>query len=290
MPRYIRTGLVLLNITCSSPIYADLRENIEYGRAGGSSLQLDARIPEGKGPFAAAIIVHGGAWVTGDRRRSVEPLFEPLAGARIATFSISYRLPKRGPEGFNLANNISQMLAMGTQIEDVRQAVDYVKSHAEEFSVDPRRIALIGESAGAQLAAMAALRPNRGGEVRAVVALYGPNDLVKLVQSSPWIPEPIRQSLEGTMFANLLLSGLRDVSPVYWVSKDAPPFLLIHGTADSLVPFEQSEEMYQKLRTESVRCELYSVPGGHHGLRWWEAEGRTAYKDHMVAWLRHELR
>jgi acetyl esterase len=290
MPPPIRKGLVLLSITCSTPIYAELRENIEYGRAGGTSLQLDARIPEGKGPFAAAIIVHGGAWVTGDRRRSVEPLFEPLAEAHIATFSISYRLPKRGAEGFKLANNISQMLAMGTQIDDVRQAVEYVKSHATEYSVDARRVALIGESAGAQLAAMAALRPNPGGAVRAVVALYGPNDLVKLVQSSPWIPEPIRQSLEGTMFANLLLSGLRDISPAYWVSKDAPPFLLIHGTADSLVPFEQSEEMYQRLRTEGVRCELYSVPGGHHGLRWWEAEGRTAYKEHMVGWLRHELR
>lgn len=286
----IRTLLIPLVITSAAQIHADLRENIEYGRAGESSLKLDARIPEGRGPFAAAIIVHGGAWVTGDRRRSVEPLFQPLADAHIATFSISYRLAKAGPDGFSLPKNIAQMLTVGTQIDDVRRAVAYVKSHAEDYRIDPDRIALIGESAGAQLASMAALRPDTGGEVRAVVALYGPNDLVKLIQSSTWIPDSIRQVFEGTAFEKFLFAGLRDLSPVYWVSRDSPPFLLIHGTADTLVPFEQSEELCDKLRAAGVRCELYPVPGGHHGLRWWEADGRTAYKEHMVRWLQDELR
>ena len=287
--------LALLSIACVSFLQAelrelDVRENIEYGHAGGTSLQLDARIPPGKGPFPAAIIVHGGAWVTGDRRRSVEPLFQPLADAKIATFSVSYRLPKRGPDALSVANNISQLLAIGSQIEDVRRAIDYVMAHAAEFSIDKRRVALIGESAGAQLAAMAALRPQPGESVRAVVALYGPNDLARLVQSSPMIPEAIRQSFAGTPVANFLLAGLRDISPVYWVSKDAPPFLLIHGTADSLVPFEQSTLMCEKLRSTGVRCEVYPVEGGNHGLRWWEAEGLTSYKQHMVRWLQHELR
>src|SRR5579871_6138450 len=57
-------------------------ENVEFSRADGNSLQLDASVPEGRGPFPAVIIVHGGAWVTGDRRRSVEPLFKPLSDAK----------------------------------------------------------------------------------------------------------------------------------------------------------------------------------------------------------------
>src|SRR5260370_19005506 len=65
-------------------------DNVEFGHAGGSSLQLDASVPDGPGPYPAIIIVHGGAWVAGDRKRSVEPLFEPLSAAGFAWFSISY--------------------------------------------------------------------------------------------------------------------------------------------------------------------------------------------------------
>src|ERR1700685_4711742 len=70
----------------------DLKD-IEYGVAGKYSLRLDAQIPDGTGPFAAVILVHGGAWVAGDRTNSVQPLFQPLSDAGFAWFSISYRLP-----------------------------------------------------------------------------------------------------------------------------------------------------------------------------------------------------
>jgi acetyl esterase len=281
---------LFLMTTFASQLHAELRENIEYGQAGGTRLSLDARIPEGAGPFPAAIIVHGGAWVAGDGRNSVLPLFQPLADARIATFSISYRLAKRGPDGFTLPGNISQILTLGTASDDVRQAVAYVKSHATEYRVDPDRIALIGESAGAQLASMAALRPGPNGAVRTVVALYGPSDLVKLAQTSVWIPDNIRESVKGSAFESMLFGGLREFSPVTWVSRQSPPFLLIHGTADTLVPFDQSQDLCDKLHAAGVRCEIYPVKGGRHGLRWWESEGRTNYKEHMVRWLEHELR
>jgi dipeptidyl aminopeptidase/acylaminoacyl peptidase len=68
-----------------------------------------------------------------------------------------------------------------------------------------------------------------------------------------------------------------------------PPFLLIHGTADSLVPFEQSVEFCNKARKAGGSCELYPVAGGGHGIRWWEADHLTAYKQHMLAWLEKEL-
>ena len=270
-------------------IHSQLRENIEYGQAGGTSLRLDARVPDGTGPYPAALIVHGGAWVAGDRRTSVLPLFQPLSDARIATFSISYRLAGPGPEGFKMSKDVAQILTLGTAIDDVRHAVAFVKSHAAEYRVDPDRVALIGESAGAQLASMAALRPGTQGAVRGVVAFYGPSDLVKFVQTSVWIPENIRRSLKGSAMEKLLFAGLRDLSPVTWANQGAPPFLLIHGTADTLVPFDQSQELCSKLRDAGVRCDLYAVKGGNHGLRRWESVGLTDYKDQMVAWLRQTL-
>jgi alpha-L-fucosidase 2 len=254
---------------------AELRQNMEYGRAEGVSLRLDAEIPPGAGPFPAVIIVHGGAWVSGDRRYSVQPLFHPLANAGFAWFSISYRL----------ASNVE---VFGDAVHDVEQAVRYVRAHAAEYHVDAGRIALVGESAGAQLAAMAALGPE-GRDVKAVVSLYGPTDLVTLARTSTQIPESIRRSVAGTPFESLLLGGLAQWSPINHVAAGMPPFLLIHGTSDSLVPFEQSVSLCDKARQAGGSCEVYPVNGGGHGLRWWEADHLTAYKRHMVDWLEREL-
>ncbi|HEY3840704.1 MAG TPA: alpha/beta hydrolase [Bryobacteraceae bacterium] len=270
-------------------MHAALQEDIEYGEAGGTRLSMDARIPEGHGPFPAVIIVHGGAWVGGDRRSSVLPLFQPLEDAHIASFSISYRLAKGGPEGFKLPTSIPQILKFGTAVDDVRHAVAYVKEHAAEYNVDPDRVALLGESAGAQLASMAALKPGREGRVRAVVALYGPSDMAKMVETSEWIPDAVRDSLKGTAFASVLVGALHEFSPVNWVSKEAPPFLLIHGTEDPFVPFSQSEEFCEKLKASGASCKLVPVKDGGHGLLKWESAGHTEYKKELVHWLKHEL-
>lgn len=260
-------------------------ENVEFGRAGNSTLQLDAFVPDGPGPFPAAIIVHGGAWVTGDRKQSVEPLFAPLSNAGFAWFSISYRLAQTvDPE--SIPTSIVSMAALGAAVDDVRQAVTYVKKHADQYRIDPNRLTLIGESAGAQLASMAALKPAPDGAVAAVVAFYSPSDLVKLLTTNPRIPDSIRQAIHGSPFGDLLIASLRDLSPVSWVAKDSPPFLLIHGTHDSLVPFEQSKEMCDAMHMVGASCEIYPVEKGGHGLRWWESEpGLTGYKSYMVRWL-----
>src|SRR5258708_6471348 len=118
-------------------IHSRTFENLEYAQPGGVSLQLDARLPEGTGICPAAIIVHGGGWVRGDRRTSIAPLFQPLSDARIATFSISYRLAGPGPEGFKMQNDVAQLLTLGNGIEDVRQAVAHVRANAGGYRIDP---------------------------------------------------------------------------------------------------------------------------------------------------------
>jgi len=263
--------------------------SVEYSRPNGQSLLLDASVPDGPGPFPAAIIVHGGAWVTGDRKVSVQPLLPPVSEAGIATFSISYRLANAA-DANSIASAIMSAAVVNSAVEDVRQSIAFVREHAAEYNVDPARIALIGESAGAQLASMAALKPGALTPVQAVVALYSPSDLGSIVRNSPRIPASVRAQFKGTPFETMLMNVLRELSPIAWVHPNAPPFLLVHGTNDPVVPFQQSVDMCKTLRESEVSCELITVEGGGHGMRWWEGSpAQTAYKSTMAAWLRKRL-
>jgi alpha-L-fucosidase 2 len=270
-------------VVCALPALGAVQENIEYGQAGDISLRMDAHIPDGPGPFPAAILVHGGGWIRGDRKHDVEPLFAPLEKAGYAWFSISYRLA-------NDNNGISSLLFLGDAVSDVRQAVGFVQKHAADYNIDPDRIALIGESAGAQLASMAALKPGNTKPVQAVVAFYGPSDLAAMAENSDQIPDSIREKVKSSGWGDMLMAGLKAVSPINFVKPGMPPFLLIHGTADSLVPFSQSEAMCDAIHRVGASCELYAVRGVGHGIRGWDARHETAYKRHMIEWLNRELK
>lgn len=256
-----------------------IRTDIEYGRAGGEALLLDACVPDGAGPFPAVLLVHGGAWTSGDKsggpkKAFIAPLHAPLSQAGFAWFSINYRLaPKhRYPAA----------------VEDVETAVRWLRSHAAEFRVDPRRIALAGESAGAHLVALAAVRPDsEASRTAAIIPFYGPFDLPARVQPG--------QSL-GSMAAFFgvesatpeALRLLAEASPALHVRPGLPPFLLVHGTADTRVPYAQSTGMQAKLRQAGVPCDLITVPGGPHGMGGWKKLG-SDYQDQVVAWLRRTL-
>lgn len=257
---------------------AEVHRDVEYSQPQGMSLRLDASIPDGAGPFPAAILVHGGGWVGGDRKNDVAPLFRPLSDAGFAWFTISYRLAV-GPISF------------GAAIDDVEAAVRFVKEHAREYRVDPNRIALIGESAGGQLAAMAALSDAPGNSVRAVVAFYAPTDLVSLLNNSNLIPSNVRNTLQGTPLESVLIGRLTQLSPIDNVRPGMPPFLLIHGTADPLVPFAQSRAMCGKMQSVGASCDLFRVPGGGHGIRRWDGDPAMGepYKKEMIRWLKEQL-
>ena len=252
--------------------------DIEYSRVDGVSLRLDASLPAIGEPAPAVILVHGGGWVRGDRRVEVEPLFKPLADAGFAWFSIDYRLA-------------TDVMQFGVAVEDVEQAVRFVRAHAADYNIDPTRLALMGESAGGQLAAMAALRAGAEASVRAVVALYTPTDLVSLFRNSTFIPAQIRDQVRGTPFEGLVVAGLSQLSPIENVRRDMPPFLFIHGTADSLVPFSQSTQMCARMKQVGASCEVYPVEGAGHGVRWWATSARVSnsYQRKMVQWLEQEL-
>jgi alpha-L-fucosidase 2 len=260
----------------------DLKD-VEYGHGGKTSLRFDAHIPDGEGPFPAAIMAHGGGWVRGDRS-SVDPIFEPLTNAGIAWFTVSYRLA-----GDLLKDPQSSVMQLGAAEKDIKQAIAFVRAHAAEYRIDPNKIVLIGESAGGQLVAMAGLRPDPGEGVQGVVAFYSPTDLATLVRTSSWIPESVREAMRGKLWDTLLMAELTRFSPITWASSSAPPFLMIHGTDDNLIPFAQSERFCDKLNEAGGRCELYPVKIAGHGMRSWESSHIVAYKAPMVRWIQRVL-
>jgi acetyl esterase len=275
-------SLTLLMILNTSAVFAQTHppgsiRDVEYAQADGISLRLDACLPNSSVKTPAVIIVHGGGWVRGDRRIDVQPLFEPLSQAGFAWFSISYRL----------ATDVTQF---GVAIDDVQAAIRYVKAHADEYNIDPNRIALIGESAGGQLAAMAVLRGGADVAVKAVVAIYMPTDLVSLVKNSRYVSAQMQNAIKGSPWESFILAGLSQLSPIENVRRGMPPFLFIHGTSDMLVPFEQSKQMCDRMRKVGASCELYPVEGAGHGIRWWDSNrASVVFKGTMVRWLQKQL-
>ena len=269
------TFLLSMTTVSGAAVRFETKRNIEFCNPDGQPLLMDASIPQRASHVPAAIVVHGGGWVRGDRRLDVEPLFAPLNDAGFAWFSIDYRL-------------VSNVAQFANGIDDVECAVRFIRKHATEYGVDPNRLALVAESAGGQLAMMAALRLPPTESVKAIVALYTPTDLVSLLKNSNYVPPQIRQSVEGTPWENLVLTGLATLSPIENVRRDMPPILFIHGTADPLVPFEQSTAMCRKMKQAGANCQVYALNGAGHGIRWWPAK-YDVYKRTMLDWLRGQL-
>jgi acetyl esterase/lipase len=148
-----------------------VRTDIEFRQVAGESLKLYAHIPEGPGPFAAVIVVHGGGWTARSKQASfIKPFFPLLDESGLAWFSIDYRLAPKYP--------------YPAAVENVEAAIRYIKQNAREFRIDVNRLALTGESAGGHLVALVAAKAKPDTAVAAVVSFYGAFDLETLVAGS----------------------------------------------------------------------------------------------------------
>lgn len=266
-------------VSASVAANAALQTDIEYGKAGGVSLRLDALVPEGPGPFPAVILVHGGAWKGGDKSGGPEkgymaPMHEPLSAAGFAWFSINYRL---APDHRHPA-----------AVEDVETAIRWVKAHAAEYRIDPRRLALSGESAGGHLIAMAVVRADDSTRVAAVVPFYGVFDMVAETKRLNGAIPNFKRLLGRDTLDDTMLKLMHDASPIHFVKPGLPPFLLVHGTADQSVAYEQSVQMQARLRAAGVSCDLITIKDGPHGMLPWPRLAPD-FKDRVVAWLRATL-
>ncbi len=237
-----------------------VQRNVTYCTVGGEALKMDIFQPNaGLKPAPVVVYLHGGSWVGGDKYEI------GLAGRRLAdrgyvVAAVNYRLAPQHK--------------WPAQIEDARCAVRYLRANAARYNLDPKRIAAWGSSAGGQLAALLGLAgPQAGfdtgsyreqsGVVQAVVDMFGPSDL------TAFSPDEYALGVAQAVFGvskGQSTEPLKRASPVTYVSSAAPPFLILHGNKDSLVPLSQSQELYNKLKASGAQAELVIVENGEHGF------------------------
>ena len=240
---------------------------------GYRPLQLDLWVPDTSQPAPLVVWVHGGAFMMGDRRHLPETLrpgqvFDALLDAGLAVATIDYRHALEAP--------------FPAQLHDAKAAVRYLRAHADQLGISTDRIGAWGESAGGHIAALLGLtahRPDLEGThgvvgpssaVDVVVDWYGVSDLTTMPRMTP--PPHIVAKLEPAMRTppeDHLLRGLEgptraDASPVTHVTPDAPPFLLLHGTADWLVPYAQSQQLAAAMTAAGAPVELVPIDGAGH--------------------------
>lgn len=251
------------------------KNDVEFARIGDVSLTLDAFVPNGDGPFATCIFVHGGGFVRGDKQSYIKPLFEPIGKAGFAWFTINYRLAPdhRWP----------------ACAEDVATAIRWVRANAKEYKVDVGRIALIGESAGGHLVSWVGAEGKGDSAVAAVVPFYAPHDLVFQVERRGELGPSMTALLGLTELNDAARAKLRAASPSSRVHAGMPPYLLIHGDADAQVPYEQSPRFQKQMQAAGNRCDLIKVSGGAHGMGKWKEQG-SDYQEQLIAWLRNVLK
>ena len=266
----MRRAAVLVSIFLAGPAFPVELKDVEFARPAGVPLTLDADIPDSPRPQSAVLLVHGGGWEAGDKRTYIRPWFATLSAAKIAWFTINYRL---APQWKHPA-----------AVEDIEAALAWISANAKRLGIDARRIAVMGESAGGHLAALAGLRGKQ--KPAAIVSFYGVHDFDLWFKQRGEVPKNIAKYLPDTR-----AETLREASPVTYVKKGAPPMLLIHGTADKGVPWEQSKVLCEAAKSKSAACEILLIEGAPHGVENWESDSRFhVWKPKLVAWLRETLR
>ncbi len=248
---------------------AELKD-VEFARPAGVKLTLDAHIPTATKAQPAVLLVHGGGWEAGDKSTYIHPWFETLSAANIAWFTINYRL---APQWKHPA-----------AVEDIHSALIWIRANAQRLGIDPKRIAIMGESAGGHLATLAALE--KPGSVAAIVSFYGIYDIPLWFRQRGDVPKNMVQYLPDTR-----PETLKEASPATWLKLHAPPMLLIHGTADKGVPYQQSVSMCEAAKAAGARCETFLIEGAPHGVENWESNVKfQTWKPKVVEWLCAALR
>ena len=256
---------------------------IVYDKTANQTLKLDVyyrkgerenQQPVGNEKRPTVIYIHGGGWVIGNKGQQGLPTLNHLAANGWTCFTINYRLSPRA--------------TFPDHIIDVKRAIAWVKEHGHEFGADTDFITLIGGSAGGHLAALAALSPNDKSfqpgfedadtSVQGCVALYGIFDL--LDREKNWPHRGLR-TLMATQVIKKSVSEAREIyesgSPISRITDTAPPFFLLHGDQDTLVPIRESRRFLETFkRISKSPAILGELPGAQHAFEVFPSI-RTAY-------------
>lgn len=224
-------------------------------------LKLDLIYPEDMSDkrYPCIVWICGGGWMRMDRSAHLSYL-STLAHQGFVVCSVEYRTSNEG--------------CYPMQIEDVKAAIRYLRAHADRYRIDKEHFGAMGESAGGFLTCMAALDHDKVHDVGEYL-----EESSSIQAACPWYPptnlstfkykdaEECAASMESLLLGYNIMRNIKEAynsSPVSKVTKDAPPFLIIHGINDQTVPFEQSEELYDKLIENGCDADLIALEGADH--------------------------
>ena len=223
-----------------------IESNLVYaGRATGK-LHLDLYLPPGPAPHPLVLWIHGGGWKFGDKGWTSS--VRKLTRQGFAIASVQYRL--------------SGTARYPAAIDDCRDALRWLEQYGSRYGLDREHIFLSGASAGGHLAALIALEAGRP-EIKAVCVLYPATDLTGFANPNAkhgYLPDFLGGSVNDKR--SEAIAG----SPVNHVRGNSPPFLIFHGSQDTLVPLAQSQELNEKLHARGIESHLIVLPGKGHGF------------------------
>ncbi len=228
-------------------------ETIQFAKPNGVPLNLNLYRPLQVGKRPAIVVIHGGGWQNGSPNDNAE-FSQYMAAQGYSVVSIAYRLAPQH--------------RFPAQLEDVRTAIAYIREHADELEVDVNRMALMGRSAGAHLAMLAAYEPD-APPIRALVNYYGPVNLTTGYQDPP-NPDPIgsrgllRDFLGGTPAD--LPELYKQASPWNYVNHAVPPSLLIYGQRDHIVQSKFGRKLYEQLQRTGNQAIFLEIPWAEHAF------------------------
>ncbi len=226
---------------------------IPFATSDNVTLQLNVYRPPQIGHYPAIVVVYGGAWREGSPN-SNENFSRYMAARGYTVLAIDYR---HAPQ-----------YRFPAQIEDVQTALSYIQRNANELEVDLERVALMGRSAGAHLALLAAYQ-SAVFPIRAVVDYYGPVDL-KLGYSDPPVPDPINTRAVLQSFLGGTPDDVPDsyqkASPINYVTPSLPPSFLVYGARDHIVQAKFGRMLYETLRSNENRAVWLNIPWAEHAF------------------------
>lgn len=242
------------------------KSNISYGQYGNANL-LDLYIPNGSGgPYPTIVYVHGGAWIEGDKSDCTAVSMN-FVKKGFAVACINYRL----------ADGTAAM-TFPAQIIDVKASIRFLRAHAADYGLYANKMAVWGDSAGGHLAAMAGTANDvaafdvgqnlsQSSTVQVTIDFCGPTDLILEVQTYPQWEQPDAPETELLGGQVLLNKAKAEVAnPLNYIDSKDGPFLIYHGTADDVVPTNQSQVLYDALQKAGVSAKLTWLQGaGHDG-------------------------
>jgi len=242
-----------------------VEENIPYANDTLKKHLLDIYLPPVKKlSYPLIVWIHGGAWMKNDKHADMDYMantVKAFLNAGYALASIDYRHSTTAP--------------FPAQIQDCNQAIEFLYENGSQYSIDASRIALIGFSAGGHLASLVGLSNNHivkgfylNGtrpkfKINLVLDFFGPSDFLTLNGHDSKDPaEPITLLLGATVAARPDLA--RTASPIWYIDKGDPPFLIVQGEKDQSVNPDQSIALSAKLTANGIKNDLIIVPGAPH--------------------------